>query len=43
MIRYLADVATPLYAAVHKIPFQWMTTEQGAYVVVVYFVHYVKK
>ena len=27
MIRYLADVATPLDAAVHKMSFQWLKTE----------------
>ena len=27
MIRYMADVATPLDAAVHKMSFQWLKTE----------------
>ena len=31
MIRYLADVATPLHTAVHKTPFQWTVVEQDAY------------
>ena len=31
MIRYLADVATPLHAAVHRTPFQWTSVEQDAY------------
>ena len=31
MIRYLADVATPLHATVHKTPFQWTNVEQDAY------------
>ena len=34
MIRYLADVATPLHVAVHKTPFQWFqwsTVEHDAY------------
>ena len=31
MIRYLADVAIPLYKAVHKTPFQWKTVEQDSY------------
>ena len=31
MIRYLADVVTPLHTAVHKTPFQWMNAEQDAY------------
>ena len=31
MIRYLADVATPLHVAVHKTPFQWSIIEQEAY------------
>ena len=31
MIRYMADVATPLDATVHKTPFQWSTVEQEAY------------
>ena len=31
MIRYLANVATPLHAAVHKMPFQWSTTKQDNY------------
>ena len=31
MIRYLADVAIPLYKAVHKTPFQWTTVEPNAY------------
>ena len=31
MIRYLADVATPLHTVVHKTPFQWSTIEQKAY------------
>ena len=31
MIRYLADFATPLHAAVHRTPFQWTATEEKAY------------
>ena len=31
MIQYLADVVTPLHAAIHKVPFQWMTADQDAY------------
>ena len=31
MIRYLADVATPLHTAVHRTPFQWTLVEQDAY------------
>ena len=31
MIRYLADVAIPLYTTLHKTPFQWTTIEQNAY------------
>ena len=31
MIRHLADFATPLHAAVHRIPFQWAETEEKAY------------
>ena len=31
MIRYLADVATSLHAAVHRAPFQWTSVEQDAY------------
>ena len=31
MIRYLADFATPLHAAVHRVPFQWAETEEKAY------------
>ena len=31
MIRYLADVATPLHATVHRTPFQWTSVEQDAY------------
>ena len=31
MIRYLVDIAIPLYTAVHKVPFQWTSVEQDAY------------
>ena len=31
MLRYLADFATPLHAAVHRTPFQWTDTEEKAY------------
>ena len=31
MIRHLADFATPLHAAVHRVPFQWGDTEEKAY------------
>ena len=31
MLRYLADLATPLHAAVHRTPFQWTDTEDKAY------------
>ena len=31
MIRHLADLATPLHAAVHRTPFKWMETEEKAY------------
>ena len=31
MIRYLADIATPLHVVVHKTPFQWSIIEQEAY------------
>ena len=31
MIRHLADFATPLHAAVHRLPFQWTSTEDAAY------------
>ena len=31
MIRYLADIATPLYVVFHKTLFHWSTTEQDAY------------
>ena len=31
MIRYLADVATPLHAAVHRTPFQWTSVEHDTY------------
>ena len=31
MIRHLADFATPLHAAVHRVPFQWAVTEEKAY------------
>ena len=31
MLRHLADFATPLHAAVHRTPFQWMETEEKAY------------
>ena len=31
MIRYLADVATPLRMTMHKAPFQWTNVEQDAY------------
>ena len=31
MIRHLADFATPLHAAVHRLPFQWTSVEDTAY------------
>ena len=31
MLRYLADLATPLHAAVQRTPFQWTDTEDTAY------------
>ena len=31
MIRHLADFATPLHAAVHRVPFQWAEIEEKAY------------
>ena len=31
MIRHLADFATPLHTAVHRVPFQWAETEEKAY------------
>ena len=31
MLRYLADFATPLRAAVHHVPFQWTEQEEKAY------------
>ena len=31
MIRYLANVAIPLHAVVHRAPFQWTLVEQDAY------------
>ena len=31
MLRYLADFATPLHAAVHRTPFTWSATEDKAY------------
>ena len=31
MIRHFADFATPLHAAVHRVPFQWAETEEKAY------------
>ena len=31
MLRHLADFATPLHAAVHRIPFAWITVEDKAY------------
>ena len=31
MIRHLADFATPLHVAVHRVPFQWADTEEKAY------------
>ena len=31
MIRHLADFATPLHAAVHRLPFQWAEPEEKAY------------
>ena len=31
MIRYLADFATPLHAAVHRLPFHWTSIEDDAY------------
>ena len=31
MIRHLADFATPLHAAVHRVPFQWAEAEAKAY------------
>ena len=31
MLHYLADFATPLHVIVHYTPFQWMETEDKAY------------
>ena len=31
MIRHLADFATPMHAAVHRVPFQWAEPEEKAY------------
>ena len=31
MLRYLADLATPLHAVVHRTPFQWTKPEDKAY------------
>ena len=31
MLRYLADFATPLHAAVHRTPFPWTAVEDKAY------------
>ena len=31
MLRYLADLATSLHAAVHRRPFQWTDTEDKDY------------
>ena len=31
MLRHLADFATPLHAAVHRIPFRWTDTEDKAF------------
>ena len=31
MLRHLADLATPLHAAVHRTPFSWTTVEDKAY------------
>ena len=31
MIRHLADFATPLHVAVHRLPFQWTSIEDTAY------------
>ena len=31
MLRYLADLTTPLHAAVHRTPFQWSDIEDKAY------------
>ena len=31
MIRHLVDFATPLHAAVHRVPFQWAEPEEKAY------------
>ena len=31
MLRYLANFATPLHAAMHRIPFQWTEQEEKAY------------
>ena len=31
MLRHLADFATPLHAAVHRLPFQWSSIEEEAY------------
>ena len=31
MLQYLADFATPLHMAVHKMPFWWMEIEEEAY------------
>ena len=33
MIRYSADIATPLHAVVHKEPFMWMEEEDKAFFV----------
>ena len=31
MLGHLADFATPLHAAVHRLPFQWSSTKDEAY------------
>ena len=31
MLQYLADLATPLHATVHRTPFQWTELEDRAY------------
>ena len=31
VLRYLADLATPLHVTVHRTPFQWMELEDKAY------------
>ena len=34
MLLYLADIATPLHAAVHRTPFQWTEQKDKAYHIV---------